>query len=345
VPTESSGTEYYYSFDVGDAHIIMLDVYATDFTKDSKQWHWLRKDLKNTNKKWRFAAMHYPIYIHRSEPSVTYGNEDVREHLVPLFEEYGLTAVFSGDSHFYQRSVVNGIQYVCSGGGGAPLYDPGTDADYIKASAKKNHYVWAEIVGDTLTLEAFDDKNNLLDKVEFGPRKPAEADELPVNFTRTLPDKTMLPADSIIVESCGSDGQLTSAPAYKENGDSFYFSSAKSSAPGLEGTKTRFSTNDAPGARARFTPPIEKEGTYLLSVTIPGAGSADAPSSYFEIYHKGKMAIRGRVDLSYSNAGNKWYDIGLFTLAPGDYIEFLEVEDEPGRFYSDATRFILYNEN
>ncbi len=343
VPVESSGTEYYYSFDVGNAHIVMLDVYATDFTKDSKQWHWLQQDLKDTDKTWRFVVMHYPVYIHRSGPTVTYGNEAVREHLVPLFEEYGVAAVFSGDSHFYQRSVVNGIQYVCSGGGGAPLYEPGTDADYIKASAKKNHYVWAEIEAETLTLKAFDDENNVLDTAEFAPREAVEPEQLPLNFTREMPGDSMIPKKRLIVESCTPGGEITSPPEYRESGD-MYFSTARSTAEGLDGKRTRFSTNETADARVRFAPPIEKSGTYLLSVTVPGASSVDAPNSYFEIYRNGEMAIRGRVDLSHRNAGDKWYDIGLVTLSPGDYVQFIEVPDEPGRFYADAVRFTFYRE-
>ncbi len=341
IPTESSGTEYYYSFDVGDVHFVMLDVYATDFVKESKQWHWLREDLKNTDKTWRFAAMHYPIYIHRSGPSVSYGNMAVREHLVPLFEEFGVAAVFSGDSHFYQRSEVNGIQYICSGGGGAPLYEPGTDPDYIKASAKKNHYVWLEIERDMLTMQAYDDENNLLDRVRFSPREPVKPVQLPLNFTRKMPNADMTPGESIIIESTTAEGELTSPPLYRETGD-LYFSTAKSTAEGLKGKRSRFSTNESADARVHFSPPIEKPGMYLLSVTVPSAGSIDAPNSYFEIYHEDEIAIRGRVDLSHRNAGDKWYDIGLFHLSPGTYVEFIEAADEPGRFYADAVRFTFY---
>lgn len=343
VPTETSGTEYYYSFDVGDAHFIMLDVYATDFEEGSKQWHWLREDLKNTDKKWRFASMHYPIYIHRTGPTVSYGNQSIREHLVPLFEEHGVAAVFSGDSHFYQRSEVNGIAYVCSGGGGAPLYDPGDGPEYVRASAKVNHYVWARIDGDRMTMHAYDAENNLIDSVEIGPRKPVEPEQLPVNFTRRLPDATMTAGVAVIVESRDASGALTPAPVYQEFG-TLSDSTVKSTAPGLAGQGTRFSDNTAADVRVRFTPPIESEGQYLLSVTVPNASSVDAPNSYFEVYRKGEMAIRGRVDLSAANAGDKWYDVGLVTLAPGDYIELVEVADEPARFYADAIRVVHYVE-
>jgi acid phosphatase type 7 len=343
VPTENSGTEYYYSFDVGDAHYIMLDVYATDFSTGSKQWHWLDEDLKNTDKTWRFAAMHYPIYIHRSGPTVSYGNQEIREHLVPLFEKYGVAAVFSGDSHFYQRSIVNGIQYVCSGGGGAPLYDPGNEPDYVQASAKKNHYVWADLDGDQLTIEAFDAENNLLDKVTFGPRAPEKPEQLPLNFSRKLPGENMNPGQTYIIESTRPDGEVNLGKDYQEFGEMAY-STVKSSAEGLSGENTRFSGNEAADARVRWTPRIEKEGQYLFSVTVPGAGSVDAPNTYFEVYHDGEMAIRGRVDLSHRSAGDKWYEVGLIPLSPGDSVELIEAEDEPGRFYADAVKFTLYED-
>ena len=43
--------------------------------------------------------------------------------LMPLFEKYHVTAGLFGHDHNYQHYLKNGIHYVISGGGGAPLYD------------------------------------------------------------------------------------------------------------------------------------------------------------------------------------------------------------------------------
>jgi len=343
VPTENSGTEYYYSFDFGNAHFCMIDVYASKFHEGSKQYEWIRQDLKKSPKPWKFAAMHFPIYVYRSAPSVTYGNEEVREHLVPLFQKYGVTAVFSGDSHFYQRSEVDGIHYICTGGAGAPLYTPSLDAPYVKAARKAHHYTWVKISGDEMTLWAYDTHNGLIDTFTTAPRKPIEKPKPKLNFVRRLPEKASKPGEVFIIESRDAEGDLTPAPAYVELGG-MAGSSAKSTAKGLSGQGSRFSDNQEADGKVRFTPPLKEKGTYLISVTVPSAGSINAPNSLFEVTRGEKELIRGRIDLSRTNAGDKWYDIGLFELSPGDSITLIEVEDEPDRFYADGVKFTKYEQ-
>jgi hypothetical protein len=40
-----------------------------------------------------------------------------------LLAEYGVTAAFSGHDHGYYRTLRDGVHYVITAGGGAPLYD------------------------------------------------------------------------------------------------------------------------------------------------------------------------------------------------------------------------------
>jgi len=60
--------------------------------------------------------------------------------LVPLFEKYGVGAVFSGHDHNYQRVLYNGIEYVVTGGGGSPLYDPTRTSPYLQKFSKDYHF-------------------------------------------------------------------------------------------------------------------------------------------------------------------------------------------------------------
>ncbi len=342
VPTENSGSEYYYSFDFGDAHFCMIDVYTEDFAEGSKQYAWIKQDLKKSDKTWKFAVMHYPIYIHRKGPSVSYGNEEVREHLVPLFKRYGVTMTFSGDSHFYQRSEVDGIHYVCSGGGGAPIYDPGDGESYVQASYKGFHYVWIQVDRGKLDLRAYNEENKLVDSF-FGvlPRQ-AELPLTPVlNFTRRMPEPRQIPGEIVILEARDEAGNLTPAPVYEELSPMMSIS-AKSSAEGLHGVGSRFSDNEEADGQVRFAPPIEAPGTYLLSITTPSSGSANAPNTLFEVTQGGGDLIRGKIVLSASETGDRWYDIGLFDLVPGDTLTLIEAEDEPDRFYVDAIKLVRY---
>ncbi len=360
VPTEHSGTEYYYSFAFGDAHFCMIDGYSTDFRQGSKQHAWIDQDLRKSTKRWKFAVLHYPIYIHRSAPTVSYGNLSVREHLVGLFVKHGVTAVFSGDSHFYQRSEVDGIHYVCTGGGGAPLYTPGTDMPYVRASKSVYHYGWVAIEGDRMTLEAFDPENDLIDKLVTGPRVIVKPEPPPINFVRRMPDSSMQAAETIIVESRDADGQPAPASVHRETGG-WMSSTAKSTARGLRGKGTRFSDNSEADAVVTIVPPVKTPGLYLISVTVPDVGSANAPNTLFTVTLPPATLptptapaatpeqpadppglIRGRVALTASTAGGKWLDVGLFRLEPGSTWTLYEVEDEPDRFYFDAVRFTRY---
>jgi len=61
--------------------------------------------------------MHHPAYTWCQGHTES---ANVQNYLVPLFEQYGVDMVFYGHCHVYERYVNNGVQYILSGGGGAP---------------------------------------------------------------------------------------------------------------------------------------------------------------------------------------------------------------------------------
>lgn len=114
------GNEQWYSFDYSSAHFIVLNS-NEDYSPDSDQYQWIKADLEKNQKPfaWRFVIMHHPAYS-----AGRYGsNEDVIRDLVPLFVQNRVQAVFSGHDHNYQHHQQQGIHYIVTGGGGAPLYD------------------------------------------------------------------------------------------------------------------------------------------------------------------------------------------------------------------------------
>ncbi|MFW5740881.1 MAG: metallophosphoesterase family protein, partial [Myxococcota bacterium] len=54
------------------------------------------------------------------------------------FEQYHVDIVFSGHDHCYERSTVNGVKYVVTGGGGAPLY--GVNGDWWTEVSDSVHH-------------------------------------------------------------------------------------------------------------------------------------------------------------------------------------------------------------
>ncbi|KAL2923188.1 Purple acid phosphatase 23, partial [Bienertia sinuspersici] len=105
VPSEESGskTNFYYSFDAGGIHMIMLGAYV-DYNKMSAQYAWLVKDLAKVNRKvtpWLVATWHPPWYNSYSSHYQEF--ECMRQELEALLYQHGVDIVFSGHVHAYER--------------------------------------------------------------------------------------------------------------------------------------------------------------------------------------------------------------------------------------------------
>jgi hypothetical protein len=117
----ASGTESYYSFDYGNIHFVVLDAEdtITDATPGVRQLmlDWLEDDLMATTADWVIAFWHQPPYskgfLHDSDTEL---NEILmREHVVPVLEDYGVDLVLTGHSHSYERSYLIDGHYGLSG--------------------------------------------------------------------------------------------------------------------------------------------------------------------------------------------------------------------------------------
>jgi len=151
----------WYSFDRGDAHFVSLQVDGYgDYTPGQPQYNWLVSDLAGTSKPWKFVFFHIPPYSSGGHG----GDLNVRQTLCPLFEQYGVTIVFSGHDHDYERSVANGVTYIVTGGGGAPLYPKAHDNPASVYFASVHHFVQVTLSGDTLYGVAIEP-----DGTEFDP--------------------------------------------------------------------------------------------------------------------------------------------------------------------------------
>ncbi len=85
------------------------------------------------------------------------GNQIARERYAPILVENGVTMLFAGHDHLYQRGEKGGLRYIVSGGGGAPLYPvtcgvrgkPRCKVDDGAAIAvSENHYVIVTVQRD-----------------------------------------------------------------------------------------------------------------------------------------------------------------------------------------------------
>jgi 3',5'-cyclic AMP phosphodiesterase CpdA len=114
----------YYSFDHKNAHFIVLDnAFKESF--DYAQFDWLKSDLASTTQRNIFVFMHRPTFdpteIHKGY--IMSGRKTVEE-LMALFKKYKVKYVFAGHIHGFAKDTRDGVTYVVTGGGGAPLYLP-----------------------------------------------------------------------------------------------------------------------------------------------------------------------------------------------------------------------------
>ncbi len=93
----------------------------------------------------------------------------MRRKLVPLFERYGVEAVFMGHNHGYERVEVNGITYLTTAGGGASLYDFTVPEPGSQVAARAFHFVLLEMDGDRLAGQVIDRSGDIIDQFELTP--------------------------------------------------------------------------------------------------------------------------------------------------------------------------------
>ncbi len=112
----ASGTEHYYSFDYGAAHVVVLDSQDSDRSIDGEMYQWLKNDLQANEQRWLIVAFHHPPYTKGSHDSDSRRDsrgrmQDMREIFLPLLESHGVDLVLSGHSHMYERSFLIDCHY------------------------------------------------------------------------------------------------------------------------------------------------------------------------------------------------------------------------------------------
>jgi hypothetical protein len=151
---------YYWSFDYGPAHILVIDQYAGGLSGSisAAQLAWIESDLAATDKEWKFLVFHAPGWT-----GSTRTVSQVRTAIQPLCVTYGVDIVFASHEHFYTRCGVNGVKHITTGGGGASLDVPSMDYPYVEAIAGVNHYCAIDIAGSTLYFKAVGSDGTVLD--------------------------------------------------------------------------------------------------------------------------------------------------------------------------------------
>jgi len=185
---ELPGNERYYSFDYAQVHFIILDSngpvlprgrskevrWVDKYTRQidafwNRQLAWLEKDLRaHTEARLTVVCMHSPMYSSSKNKDRQESYERIRRRIKPIFDSNGIDAVFAGHDHFYERNTVDGIHYVVTGGGGAPLYDAGPALSTQEAYASAHHYVTVSVGDKSAQAQTVSIDGTVIDTFEIG---------------------------------------------------------------------------------------------------------------------------------------------------------------------------------
>lgn len=178
---------FYYSFDVGNVHFIALctelrrtgpnkedlgDAKVYDRFTYNEQLAWLEEDLRASQAPWKIAFFHQPLHTAGGYPC----RPEFYQDFGRLFDQYKVPVIFSGHDHSYQRTwriknatrerADDGTVQVVSGGA-SNLHKQARTPDWNLFYLRVNHYLRAEIQGDTLHVDAVLDSGEVLESWEM----------------------------------------------------------------------------------------------------------------------------------------------------------------------------------
>jgi len=218
----------YNTLDFGDyLSLIVLD---TDHSGpvEGTQTQWLAERLAE-----REGVTHVvPIYHVPAFPSVRRfeggTSTRIREHWVPLFEEYGVRLAFEHHDHAYKRTVPirggamdeTGITYIGDGAWGVgtrDVHDP-EQTWYLERAESKRHFILMTIAGEHLDLKAIDEDGELIDHavIPAGATKntaehdAAAAQTVVQRFARAVLDFDLEPALELVVPGTNAHREVQS---------------------------------------------------------------------------------------------------------------------------------------
>jgi len=189
VPENGNETERYYAFTYATSRFLILDSNIYSFAL-TDQTAWIERELiaarQDPDIRHIFVVMHHPPF----SISLHGGAKDLRERWTPLFQQYQVSAVFSGHDHVYTRAEDEGIRYFVTGGGGAPLYpkrprDP-VDVAAVKRFERVFHYLRVNVTGPRIEISAIRSDGTTIETTTWSEGGPMRQETPPTKTQPTI---------------------------------------------------------------------------------------------------------------------------------------------------------------
>ena len=149
-----SGNKFYYSFEKEYFHFVAIDT-EQPLTETAEQYLWLEDDLQKA----KAAGKTIVPFFHKALFSIgIHGSDKILQAILhPLFVKHGIKLVFQGHDHNYYHTVRDGITYIVTGGGGAPLYPDRNRAQAIEGDVfeQAHHFCIADVFQDRVEIAVY----------------------------------------------------------------------------------------------------------------------------------------------------------------------------------------------
>jgi calcineurin-like phosphoesterase family protein len=150
--------ERFYTFVKGPVRFVVFDTNAMD----AGQLAWIDTTLNAAREPWKIAYFHHPLY---SDGDRHGSDMELRALLEPLLVRHGVTAVFAGHEHIYQRlRPQRGITHFVEGSSGQ-LRKGGVTPSALSAAAYADDqtFMLVEITGDRLSFRTLSRTGRVVD--------------------------------------------------------------------------------------------------------------------------------------------------------------------------------------
>ncbi|MEM9071290.1 MAG: metallophosphoesterase [Myxococcota bacterium] len=166
--------EAWQAWTYGPLRLISLDS-NDDWLPGGAQHEWLKAELAD-----RKGATFVIVFVHHG-PRSSGRHGDQREMaalgIPELLGDAGVDLVLSGHDHMYERGDYDGLKYVVTGGGGAPLYDVNRQHASQLSFQVVHHYLRFRVEGDRLSMDAIRLGGELMERCSFRPSEPWECEQ------------------------------------------------------------------------------------------------------------------------------------------------------------------------
>ncbi len=172
VPADGPRPEEIYAFTWGNSRFFFLD--SNRPFVGAPQAAWLRAQLREAAADPRIR--HVFVSVHQSAYSSGPHGPNLELQAAGVVDDlrrHGVALTFSAHDHLYERGRVDGLNYVITAGGGAPIYFVKKSQPHAILIESVNHYCRVDVAGELVTLSAFRLDGSRLDHLVLERADPA----------------------------------------------------------------------------------------------------------------------------------------------------------------------------